>query len=61
MTSLDRLLFLPRVGDPLGSFGSHPVHLDQPLGRFFDDGQDVGAEIGHHPLGHHRPDPLNQP
>ena len=58
---LDRLLLLPCVGDPLGPFGSQPVHLDQPLGLLFDDGQDVGAEMRHHPLGHHRPDPLDQP
>ena len=58
---LDRLLLLPRVGDPLGPFGSEPVHLDQPAGLLFDDRQDVGAEMRDHPLGHRRPDPLDQP
>jgi hypothetical protein len=37
------------------------VHLDQPAGLGLDDGQDAGTEMGHHPFGHHRADPLDQP
>ena len=58
---LDRLLLLPGVGDLLGPFGSQSVHLGQPGGLGLDDGQDVGAEMRHHPLGHHRADPLDHP
>ena len=58
---LDRLLLLPGVGDLLGPFRPQSVHLGQPAGLLFDDGQDVGAEMRHHPLGHHRADPLDQP
>ena len=58
---LDRLLLLPGVGDLLDPFGPQSVHLGQPAGLLFDDGQDVGAEMRHHPLGHHRADPLDHP
>ncbi len=58
---LDRLLFLPGVGDLLGPFRSQAVHLDQPAGLGLDDGQDAATEMCHHPFGHHRPIPLMSP
>jgi hypothetical protein len=37
------------------------MHLEQPARLVLDDLQDAGAEMSHHPLGHHRADPLDQP
>jgi hypothetical protein len=37
------------------------MHLAQPARLLLDDIQDAGAEMSHHPLGHHRANPLINP
>ncbi len=58
---LDRLLFLPGVGDLLGAFGAETGDLDEALGLLLDDPQGVDAEVLGDAVGEDRPDALDQP